>query len=88
MGHLVVQGVRPDGRVREGRRHGRVIHEAKLTHHDELAVPSHSEVRHTNTCVKGGNTSYKLYYNLHTPVVNAVRNMHMGNKLKIRARER
>ena len=48
VGHAVVQRVGPQGRVREGGHHRRVVHEPKLPHHNELAIPAHAEVRHSD----------------------------------------
>jgi len=43
--HPEVHGVGPEGWIREGGRHGRVVEEGLLLHHDELIVPTHAEVR-------------------------------------------
>ena len=44
--HLVVERVRPQRRIRERGHHRRVVHEAKLLHHQKLPVPADAQERH------------------------------------------
>merc|ERR550534_588836 len=42
MGHLVIERIGPQWRVAGRCRHGRVVNETELLHHEELAVPSNA----------------------------------------------
>lgn len=49
MGHLVIESVGPQWWVAGRCRHGRVVNETEFFHHEELAVPSDAQERHTQT---------------------------------------
>ena len=46
--HLIIERVRPDGRVAQRCCHARVVDEAELLHHQELAVPADAQERHAD----------------------------------------
>lgn len=47
--HAEVHGVRPEGRITQGRSDCRVIQERLFLHHGELVVPTHAEIRSSHT---------------------------------------
>lgn len=48
VGHLKVQRVRPQGRIRVRGHHGSVIFKTKLLHHEELSVPTDPQKGHSD----------------------------------------
>ena len=64
MRSLIIEGVRPNRRMGRRRYEGWIVDEAELRHHEELAVPSQTEERYSQT--------FKMFDRFNNPMVTII----------------